>query len=104
MATYLCPECSSEMVLRKNRSSNTQFYGCRRYPRCYGSRDENGVASKVAVSYASVMRMLKAAVLYSEDQVLIFKEEVLTDIDSYELHMEHIQEEGAYTLTVRRKA
>ncbi len=34
----LCPNCKSEMVLRKNRSTGAQFWGCPNYPRCKGTR------------------------------------------------------------------
>jgi restriction system protein len=34
----LCPSCESEMVLRKNRSTGAQFWGCSNYPRCKGTR------------------------------------------------------------------
>ena len=29
-----CPECSAELVIRTNRTTQEQFLGCRRYPTC----------------------------------------------------------------------
>ena len=34
----ICPRCGAEMVGRTNRRSGEQFLGCRRYPRCRGTR------------------------------------------------------------------
>ena len=34
----LCPNCGSAMVLRKNRNTGAQFWGCSNYPRCKGTR------------------------------------------------------------------
>ena len=32
-----CPECGDPMVIRKNRSTGQQFYGCVLYPQCDGT-------------------------------------------------------------------
>jgi len=32
-----CPHCGEVMVLRTNRTTQAQFYGCVRYPACTGS-------------------------------------------------------------------
>ncbi len=32
-----CPDCDSEMVLRKNRETGEEFWGCSRYPECRGT-------------------------------------------------------------------
>lgn len=32
--TRVCDECGADMVIRTNRSTGEQFYGCRDYPRC----------------------------------------------------------------------
>ena len=32
-----CPECGSEMVIRKNRKTGRQFYGCPLFPQCDGT-------------------------------------------------------------------
>lgn len=37
-----CPNCNSPMVKRTARNgpnAGQQFWGCRRFPRCYGTRD-----------------------------------------------------------------
>ena len=41
---YLCPDCNSEMMLRTNRQNGNKFWGCRKYPECKGTRDENGLS------------------------------------------------------------
>lgn len=41
---YLCPDCGSEMVERKNREKGTKFYGCKKYPNCKGTRDSDGLS------------------------------------------------------------
>ena len=33
-----CPICDSNLVLRTNRKTGHQFYGCSRYPSCRGTR------------------------------------------------------------------
>lgn len=42
--TLLCPECNSEMALRTNRTNGNKFWGCKKYPNCKGTRDENGLS------------------------------------------------------------
>ena len=32
-----CPECGEDMVIRKNRKTGQQFYGCLLYPQCDGT-------------------------------------------------------------------
>lgn len=34
-----CPKCGSKLVLRTNRKTGHQFYGCSRYPACRGTRE-----------------------------------------------------------------
>jgi ssDNA-binding Zn-finger/Zn-ribbon topoisomerase 1 len=40
MITYgpLCPECGGAMVVRTNKQTDEQFYGCSFYPHCTGTR------------------------------------------------------------------
>ena len=40
----LCPDCGAEMALRTNRTSGNKFWGCKKYPVCKGTRDENGLS------------------------------------------------------------
>ena len=40
----LCPECNSSMAIRTNRTNGNKFYGCKKYPNCKGTRDENGLS------------------------------------------------------------
>lgn len=42
--TYYCPYCGAPMVLRNGKYG--PFYGCSRYPECYGTRNINGRAKK----------------------------------------------------------
>mgnify|MGYP002672340046 FL=1 len=35
-AAVNCPICGSSMVLRKNRTTGEEFYGCSQYPKCHG--------------------------------------------------------------------
>lgn len=42
--TLLCPDCNAEMTLRTNRTNGQKFYGCKKYPTCRGTRDENGLS------------------------------------------------------------
>lgn len=44
--TYPCPECGREMALRTNRQNGNKFWGCKRYPDCKGTRDENGLSKE----------------------------------------------------------
>lgn len=37
MATEIkrtCPDCGAELVIRTNRKTDTQFWGCSTYPHC----------------------------------------------------------------------
>jgi len=40
----LCPECNYKMALRTNRTNGNKFWGCKKYPNCKGTRDENGLS------------------------------------------------------------
>lgn len=33
-----CPECGEEMIRRRNRKTDEQFWGCTYYPQCDGTR------------------------------------------------------------------
>lgn len=37
-AASSCPKCGSDLVLRKNKKTNLEFYGCSKYPKCRGTR------------------------------------------------------------------
>lgn len=39
-----CPDCGSDMKLRTNRQNGDKFWGCTKYPKCRGTRDENGLS------------------------------------------------------------
>lgn len=39
-----CPECGALMVIRKNKTTGEQFFGCSRYPDCEGTRSARGNA------------------------------------------------------------
>ena len=32
--THVCPRCGAILVIRRNRTTDTQFFGCARYPEC----------------------------------------------------------------------
>jgi DNA topoisomerase-1 len=34
----VCPECGRQMVVRRNRATETQFLGCSIWPECQGTR------------------------------------------------------------------
>lgn len=36
--TSICPVCSAEMMVRRNRTTGQSFWGCSKYPRCRGTR------------------------------------------------------------------
>lgn len=42
--TLLCPDCGGEMALRTNKSNGNKFWGCKKFPNCRGTRDENGLS------------------------------------------------------------
>lgn len=42
--TLLCPDCGSEMKLRTNSQNGQKFWGCTKYPKCRGTRDEDGLS------------------------------------------------------------
>jgi ssDNA-binding Zn-finger/Zn-ribbon topoisomerase 1 len=42
---YKCGRCSSPMVLRANRTTGKQFYGCSKYPECDSTLDVDGFVS-----------------------------------------------------------
>lgn len=43
-----CPDCRGQMMKRTNRRTGEIFYGCRRYPVCQGTRNEDGEAKRQA--------------------------------------------------------
>lgn len=42
--TLPCPDCGADMALRTNRQNGNKFWGCKKYPNCKGTRDENGLS------------------------------------------------------------
>jgi len=42
--TLVCPDCGADMMLRTNRQNGQKFWGCKKYPNCKGTRDENGLS------------------------------------------------------------
>jgi ssDNA-binding Zn-finger/Zn-ribbon topoisomerase 1 len=44
MNTYehICPDCGGQMMLRTNRKTDEQFWGCVAYPECTGTREKTG--------------------------------------------------------------
>lgn len=42
--TLMCPDCGGEMAIRTNRQNGNKFWGCKKYPNCRGTRDENGLS------------------------------------------------------------
>lgn len=40
----ICPDCGSEMKLRTNSQNGQKFWGCTKYPKCRGTRDEDGLS------------------------------------------------------------
>lgn len=36
--TSICPVCSAEMMVRRNRTTGQSFWGCSKYPLCRGTR------------------------------------------------------------------
>ena len=41
-----CPECGGDMVIRKNRKTGEQFYGCSIYPQCDGTEQIQSAPKK----------------------------------------------------------
>lgn len=39
-----CPDCGSDMIQRRNKQNGDIFYGCRKFPNCKGTRDEDGLS------------------------------------------------------------
>lgn len=39
-----CPKCKGPMAVRLNRRDGTSFWGCRAYPNCNGTRDNEGMS------------------------------------------------------------
>jgi hypothetical protein len=42
----ICPKCGAGMILRTNRVTENQFWGCSNYPKCKGSKDVQPVKPK----------------------------------------------------------
>lgn len=98
-----CPDCGGKMAWRKNKVKQTDFLGCISYPQCTGTRSVNGLPTSISNNTLSRLhRILKAAVLASEEECLTFSEAQLTEADSHELHIEQIVEEKAYVVTTRK--
>ena len=39
-----CPDCDGPMVSRLNKSNQSRFWGCAKFPECRGTRDVNGLS------------------------------------------------------------
>lgn len=37
-----CPDCDGPMLSRLNAATRDRFWGCRKYPQCKGTRDNQG--------------------------------------------------------------
>jgi DNA helicase-2/ATP-dependent DNA helicase PcrA len=46
--TPTCPKCGGEMVARTRKSDGGQFYGCRKFPSCNGTRNIEDAAQPMA--------------------------------------------------------
>lgn len=42
--TLVCPDCGADMALRTNKQSGSKFWGCKKFPACRGTRDEDGLS------------------------------------------------------------
>lgn len=85
----------------QNRTSFTWFMGCTKWPTCNGTRDPNGVDSRISASSQNRLhRIIKAAVLCSEDECLTFTTEQLARADLYDLDIEEVTESQAFVVTV----
>ena len=42
LPTLKCPLCKGDMVIRTARATGDLFYGCKKYPDCRGTRNEDG--------------------------------------------------------------
>lgn len=99
-----CPTCGGGMQWKQNRTSKNYFMGCLQWPTCNGTRDENGVDTRISAAKQNRMwTFLKAAVLNSEDDCLTFSERDLAAADGYELHLDEVVEARSFVLTVRKK-
>ena len=49
MSDYIpeCPECGEDMVVRTNRTTGEQFYGCSMYPSCDETESIDGNPRKI---------------------------------------------------------
>lgn len=36
----ICPKCGSNTILRTNKTTKQKFYGCVKFPKCKGNRNE----------------------------------------------------------------
>lgn len=105
--TFNCPVCNGPMLRKQNRANGTMFWGCNRFPSCRGTRNADGLPTTIGDNVLlsqRLSRLLKAAVLASDDECLTFREDDLSQVDLYELHIDTVSEEGGYVVTVRKKA
>ena len=43
---HRCPDCDALMVKRTNSQTGDEFFGCSTFPKCRGTRDEEGLTSE----------------------------------------------------------
>lgn len=99
-----CPTCSGPMHWKQNRTSQSWFMGCQKWPRCVGTRNEEGVPTGISpANQQRFIQMLKASVMRSEDECLVFSKDDMEKAEQFDLHLEEITEERSYVLTVRAK-
>ena len=41
-----CPDCDGEMITRTNRQTGQSFWGCKKFPDCKGTRDNEGMSKE----------------------------------------------------------
>ena len=63
--TPSCPSCNGPMVRRKNRKDGSSFWGCRKYPRCRGTRDASAETRESQFEDASES-LLQVRVLWND--------------------------------------
>ena len=64
----VCPDCGSKMVARTNRQSGSKFWGCSTFPKCRGTRNEEGL-SKEEVNVEKMRKETPTGVNFSHQGV-----------------------------------
>ena len=83
-----CPDCGGEMALRTNRMNGQKFWGCKKFPNCKGTRDENGLSyeERQEQKYKKEQAVQEAGFSFNRDKRNVVSESSPDDWNPFNKH------------------